>query len=110
MNKLAQITNPALGPNLQTFNNDGSGFVSKFIGVGITLLFMAGIVVFVFMFLIGGVQWITSQGDKGNVEAARNRIGHALIGLFVLFTIFAVIRLIEGIFNLSLLNLTIPTL
>lgn len=102
------ITNPALGDNLQ--NLSGAGFVQSGIGVAITMLFIVGFVVFVFMFLIGGIQWITSQGDKANVEAARNRIGHAIIGLFILFIIFAIITLISGLFGVNLINITIPTL
>lgn len=109
-NLLAQITNPALGDTLQTYNNDGAGFVSQLISVGITLMFIAGFVIFVFMFITGGVQWIMSSGDKAAVEGARGRIMHAILGLFVLFFIFAFIKLVEGLFDISLVNITIPTL
>ena len=36
----------------------------------------------VFMYLIwGGIQWITSGGDKGKTQEARDRITAALVGL-----------------------------
>lgn len=110
MNKLSQITNPALGDTLQTYNDNGAGFVSELISKGITLMFIVGFVVFVFMFLTGGVSWIMSSGDKAAVESARGRIMHAVLGLFILFIIFAFIKLIEGLFGITLTNITIPTL
>lgn len=102
------VTNPVLPTNLQSLS--GVQFVQKALSVGITLIFIVGGIIFFFMFLIGGVQWITSSGDKAAVEAARGRIMHALIGLFVLFAAFAIITLIGSLFGLNLLQITIPTI
>lgn len=101
------VTNPALG---DLGDLAGDTFLQRALSIGITLFFIVGIVIFVFMLLLGGVQWITSQGDKAAVEGARNRIGHAIIGLFILFVVFAVVNLIGAIFNINLLQITIPTL
>jgi hypothetical protein len=102
------IINPTLSGRLQDFN--GMTFLQQAITVGITLLLIVGGVIFFFMLLIGGVQWITSSGDKAAVEAARGRIMHALIGIFVLFAVFAIVNLIGSLFGLNLLRITIPTL
>ena len=65
--------------------------------------------VFFFMLVWGGIRWIMSQGDKGNVENARNQITNALIGLAIIFAAWAIMKLIETLFGVSIFNLSIPT-
>lgn len=49
----------------------------------------------VFMYLIwGGIEWITSGGDKGKTESARNKITAAVIGLIVVAASFAILQLV----------------
>lgn len=43
-------------------------------------LLIASIMFFAFL-IWGGIDWISSGGDKTKYEAARNKITHALIGL-----------------------------
>ncbi len=106
------VTNPALGPTLQSYLAGSGGilFVQTLIPSLIGLAFVAGVVIFFFMLLIGAIQWITSGGDKGNLEAARGRLSNALIGIVVLFSVFAIIKLIEGFFKISILTLDIGPL
>lgn len=61
-------------------------FISGIVGV---LLVIAAIYAF-FQLLIGGLNWISSSGDKGKLEAAQNRITQAIVGLFVVFAAWAV--------------------
>ncbi len=66
--------------------------------------------VFFAMLIWGGIRWITSRGDKTEVENARNQVTHALIGLAIVFVAWAIIKLIQTMFGgLDLLNLQIPT-
>jgi hypothetical protein len=59
----------------------------------------------VFMFLIwGGIQWITSGGDKGKTQEARDRITAALVGLAVVASAWAVMLIIQYFFGISILN------
>lgn len=49
----------------------------------------------VFMYLIwGGIEWITSGGDKSKTESARNKITAAVIGLIVLAASWAILGLV----------------
>lgn len=49
----------------------------------------------VFMYLIwGGMEWITSGGDKGKTESARNKITAAIVGLIVLAASWAILMLV----------------
>jgi TRAP-type C4-dicarboxylate transport system permease small subunit len=48
----------------------------------------------VFLYLIwGGIEWITSGGDKGKTESARNKITAAVIGLIVVAASYAILQL-----------------
>lgn len=102
------ITNPFLSTNLQSLS--GTQFLGRVIGLLITLGFIVGTVAFLFMLLTGGLAIITSQGDKAKVEQARQQLSTAVIGLVILFAAFAVLNLIEILFNIDLLQITIPTL
>jgi len=65
----------------------------------------------VFMFLIwGGIQWITSGGDKGKTQEARDRITAALVGLAVVASAWAVMLIIQYFFGIDVLggNITPP--
>lgn len=49
----------------------------------------------VFFYLIwGGIDWITSGGDKGKTESARNKITAAVIGLIILAASYAILTLV----------------
>lgn len=46
------------------------------------------------MFFWGGLQWVTSQGDSKRVEAGKDTIKHATIGLVIIFGAYAFINFI----------------
>lgn len=65
----------------------------------------------VFAFLIwGGIQWITSGGDKGKTQEARDRITAALVGLAVVASAWAIMMIIQYFFGINILdgNITPP--
>jgi hypothetical protein len=52
-------------------------------------------VLLVFLYLIlGGIEWITSGGEKSKTEAARNKITSAVIGLIILAASYAILTLL----------------
>ena len=73
--------------------------------INLTMIIVA--LVFFFMLVLGGIKWITSQGDKTNVETARNQITNALIGLAIVFAAWAIMKLIGTLFGVDLFNLNI---
>lgn len=76
----------------------------------IKLALVVAAVVFFFMLVIGGIKWILSGGDKGKTEEARNQITAALVGLVIVFAAWAIAKLIEQIFGVSILQLDISGL
>lgn len=101
------ITNPAIG---SLNNNSGVSFFQKLIPSLIGLIFVGGAIIFFFMLLISGIQWITSGGDKAAVEGAKGRLTQALIGIVVLFSAFAIIKVIQGLFGINILSIDIGPL
>ncbi len=75
-------------------------FISKAISVALVI---AAILVFVYL-VWGGLQWITSGGDKGKTEEARNRITAALVGLAIVACAWALIQLISSFFGIDIVN------
>lgn len=76
----------------------GSIGISKFLNNLITLIYMIATVVFVFMMLFSGLEWILSGGDKDKVASAQKRITNALIGLAIFAVAFALLNVL-GVFT-----------
>lgn len=57
------------------------------------IVVVAGILVFVYL-VWGGIQWLTSGGDKTHVQEARDKITHALIGLAIIAAAWALTMII----------------
>ncbi len=74
------------------------------------ILVVAFVLAFIFL-LIGGIRWIIAGGDEKAVAGARNTITAALIGLVIVLVAFALIRLVEIFFGVSIISagVTIPT-
>lgn len=72
------------------------GYASNFGTIISSLLNLVMIIaaILVFLYLImGGIEWITSGGDKGKTESARNKITAAIIGLIILAASYAILQL-----------------
>jgi len=68
----------------------------KFIGNAVTVaLIIAGILIFIYL-VWGGLQWMTSGGDKQKVEDARSKITNALIGLAIVAAAYALAQIIAN--------------
>lgn len=106
------ITNPAIGDLGTTFTGEGSGvaFVSSLISTMVTIILIVGALYFIFQLMTGGVDWIRAGSDKTALEASRGKIVSAVLGLVVLLSAWAIFSLVEAVFGIDILNLTVPTL
>jgi hypothetical protein len=111
MKVLAQITNPVLPESIgkgsidqgvKAFGTIISGTIGAF-------FFFSFIITFIYL-LLGGVQWITSAGDKSSLEAARNKITHAIVGIVIVGAAWAIFVLITTWFGVGGSSLKIPTI
>lgn len=77
----------------------------------IVVFFVILAVVIALLYLVyGGVKWITSRGEKDQVEAARNHIIAAVVGLIVVFLALFIISIVLAAFGIQFTQLKIPNI
>lgn len=89
-----------------TPNYEFGKLVGGIIGVFILIAFILAF----FYLIIGGINWITSGGDKAQLETARNRIINAIIGLILVASVWAVISLLFPALGLDFPNFKLPSI
>ena len=74
-----------------------------------TLLIISALLAF-FYLILGGIQWITSGGDKAGMEAARNKITHAIVGLVIVGAAWAIMILVQNFLGITIIgeNVALP--
>ena len=110
---LAQIRNPVLPSEIGGAANPTpamggiavGNFVSAIVGGMIILAFIMSLL----YLLTGGFMWITSGGDKINLESARNKIIHAIVGIIVIAAIWSIMTLVGQFVGLDFKKLPIPS-
>ena len=78
--------------------------IGGIISGAISLIMLVVALVFFFMLIWGGLRWVTSQGDEKNVATARAQLTNALVGLAIVFAAWAIMKLIEIVFGITILD------
>lgn len=102
------IGNPALGNTLRGLT--ASDYFEWLVPALISLTLIIGAVIFFFVLLWGAISWITSGGDKSAVESARGKVTAGIIGIIILFSVYAIVKLLQGFFGINILTLDILNL
>ncbi len=94
-------------PEALKFNIPGFGDLLTFL---IRFIFVVAGVIALVMLLWGALSWVTSGGDKGNVENARNKIVNAVIGVLLIIVVLAIVATLERVVfaNKMCFGLTCP--
>ena len=110
----ALITNPVINPDVTNqMQSNPQAFTSNLVQTIISLLMLVAVIFFLLQFITGGLDFISSEGDPEKIKKGRKKLTYAFMGLFIVFAIFAVLKLIGTIFGitgLDTLQLTIPSL
>ncbi len=94
-----------IGREVSKDNFFGYSCIGNLIGNTISVAFIiAAIATFAFL-VIGGINWLTSGGDKGKVETAQKMISNALIGLAIVAASYAIYNLVLDFFGIDLSQL-----
>lgn len=89
----SSVSCPADLPNRELICASSTGGESKLINtVSNVLMAIYGIVgiLAVVMIVVGGVKYMTSQGDPGKIQSAKNTIMYSIIGLVIVLAAFAI--------------------
>lgn len=89
----------------------GAGDLNKVIGNAINFVFVVAALLALVFLILGGVKWLTSQGEKEGVNKARETIVAAVVGLVIIFLSYLIVNFVLNLFvGVNLFNLTLPTL
>jgi hypothetical protein len=95
---LGTIGGDGLGPFANKTGNPMQSITSGISGV-IGFLTILAAIWFLIQFLIGGISWISSAGDKAKLTEARDRLTNAFIGLLVVVSGWAILALAGQFFG-----------
>lgn len=102
----AAITNPVLIN--QKINENPKTYINSAIQAIFSIFFIFGLIYFVYHFILGGYKMISSQGDPKKYEEAQHALIYSLIGIIIIFSVFALLKVVGTIFGITGLdNLTI---
>lgn len=94
--------------NLCDLKLDKSG---DLVGRIVTILLIVAVILSLIFLIWGAIRWITSGGDKGKLDGARQAILAAIVGLILAFLAYAILNIVLLIFTgKAATTFTIPTL
>jgi uncharacterized membrane protein YidH (DUF202 family) len=75
-------------------NQDGGSTISSIIETALNILSIVAGVIAVILIIIGGLKYITSQGDSQSTSSARNTIIYAAVGLVIVALSQVIVRFV----------------
>ena len=93
---LQLTTDPSTPCNTTTAGADATTSVNTIITTVINIFSIVVGVGAVIMIIVGGLKYITSGGDSGNVTGAKNTILYAVIGLVVVALAQVIVKFVLG--------------
>ncbi len=96
----ADTDNGKTAPGLGTPISPGTGWATDFgalINSVLSIVMVIALLLVLLYLVLGGIEWITSGGDKGKTESARNKITAAIIGIIILAAAYALTQLVAWI-------------
>lgn len=97
---IAQILCPIKKGDTAVVGGQLNTLISTIIGV----MTVVAAIWFIFQFITAGYQWISSGGDKNNLQQARDKITNSVIGLVIVVAAWIVIGVIGKIIGLDIIN------
>ena len=84
--------NSAQGDGVGQVSTDPESLVKKFVNI---FLFAVG-ALSVIMLIWGGIRYTTSAGDSNKVQAAKNTVLYAIVGLVIAILAYAIVNMVIG--------------
>ncbi len=96
-----QISVPSYIP---TGGFEPGGMAHRVVSLGVEVIFIGAILLTLFSLIYAGYQFMTSEGDKASIDAAKQRIIFTLVGLVVVFLAIFIINVIGSFFGIDLIK------
>jgi hypothetical protein len=81
--------------------------LSSFMAALVNLILVVSAISAFFMLLTGGLRFIIAGGEKEATKNATRQMANALIGLVMVFSVYALMNLLSEFFGIKLLEYTI---
>lgn len=78
--------------------------IGSYVGSLMTLAMTVAALLVFFYLVWGAIDWITSGGDKGKTEKAREKMTGAIIGIIILSAVTAIMLFIQWFLNIDILR------
>lgn len=78
--------------------------LGNFISTIVNMLTVIAGLAFLLYFVLAGLKWITSSGDKGKAEEAKTELTQTAIGLIVVAVAYFIAGIIGGVVGIDILN------
>ncbi len=75
--------------------------IGDFLVQMVDVFIIFGAIAVFFYFFLGGIEWLTSGGDKVKVETAQKKITGAVVGLAILSVTYVLYKIILRFFGLE---------
>ncbi len=86
------------------YHSSSDGGFSILLGNLMSAAMVVAVILVLAFLLWGGIEWITSGGDKGKMESARNKISNAIVGIIILAAVTALFTLVQQFLGIDLLT------
>ncbi len=101
---LGKIEGGGLGPFGQKIPGPQDGAmglinVTNLVSSVIGLMTISATIWFMFQFIVGGINWLASGGDKTKLQEARDRITNAFVGLVIVMAAWGIIAILGAFFG-----------
>jgi TRAP-type C4-dicarboxylate transport system permease small subunit len=83
-------------------SSDTAALFPAFIGNVLRVLMVVAAVAALVMMVWGAFEWVVSGGEKGKIEAARNKITGAVVGILVLASVVAIFNLLQQFLDVQI--------
>lgn len=96
-------------PGTSQFTSISSWNATRLIGAAVNLILIIAGLIFFFLLLLGGIQYILSagSGNQQGSQRAQRAITGAIFGLLIVFGVYAIMLLASNFLGVNLLLFTI---
>jgi hypothetical protein len=111
----AVICNSLVDPNCAASQQATApkAYFNSVIQAVITIFMLVTVLYFLWFIFMAGFHYIENNGDSKMIEQAKNQLQYGLMGLAIVFSVFAILKFIGTVFGISgldILQLQWPTI
>ncbi len=87
-----------------TTQESAANMLTKIFSNTLGVLTIIGGLMFILYFVLGGIQWLTSSGDREGVEKAKHQMTNAVIGLIIVVASYSIAFIVGTVLGIEILT------